>query len=112
MRELIVRAALDFADARAWETSATYLRNVDRFNETDAHAYRCAGGCRFVLLTSGRARTSASEEAIRQFFTDAHEAYAIAMMNPMRDEDEALGDGFDRAVRESVRRRLANVFGL
>ena len=38
MRELVVRAALDFVDERSWETNATYLRVVDRFNDVDAHA--------------------------------------------------------------------------
>ena len=108
--ELIGRAALDFADARSWESSATYLRLVDRFNDADAHGYRTSGGGRFVLTLRGRLRGNAGDETIRQFFTDAHEAYAIAKMNPMRDEDEDLGEAFDRAVRESFRRRLAPLF--
>ena len=96
MRELVVRAALDFVDERSWETNATYLRVVDRFNDVDAHAHCAPTRARMVLLTNG-ARTSGGEEAVRGFFGEVHEALAIATMNPMLGEDEALGERVRRA---------------
>ena len=53
MRELVVRAALDVVDERSWETNATYLRVVDRFNDVDAHAHCAPTRARMVLLTNG-----------------------------------------------------------
>ena len=105
MRELVVRAALDFVDERSWETNATYLLVVDRFNDVDAHAHCAPTRARMVLLTNG-ARTSGGEEAVRGFFGEVHEALAIATMNPMLGEDEALGSAFDERARSAAARRL------
>jgi len=105
MRELVVRAALDVVDERSWETNATYLRVVDRFNDVDAHAHCAPTRARMVLLTNG-ARASGGEDAVRGFFGDVHEAHAIATMNPMLGEDDALGRAFDEAARSAAARRL------
>lgn len=105
VRDLVARAALDVADERSWETNATYLRVVDRFDDVDAHAYVTATRCRMILLASRRG-LSGGDEGLRMFFADAHEAYATALMNPMSGEVDGLGESFDRAVRRSAARRF------
>lgn len=99
LHQLVTRGALDFADERSWESSSTNLRVVDRFNELNAYAYCCATRTRFVLLTDARA-----DENVRAFFSDVHEAYAVALMNPMLDANAPLGASFGDAVRLAARR--------
>ena len=69
--QFILHASLDSVDAKLWQSSGMYLRNVDRFNDLMISALITPGHIRMLLLHDQRT----DEGAIRAFFFDAYDLY-------------------------------------
>lgn len=103
----MLHSALDALDDAAWASSARgdcYLRQVDRFNALSVSGYVTPGGARLLLLHDGKP----TEEAVRSFFLEVHDAYARAALNPLQAPGARLvpSRAFDMRVRAAARRAL------
>ncbi len=65
-------------------------------------AYVTLGGKIFLLLHNGK-----SEDAIRAFFTEAHELYAKYISNPFAlSEEQIISPQFDHMIRSTAKKLL------
>lgn len=79
-----------------------FLRVVDKFNYYLVSAYATQGGKVFLLLHNGK-----GEDAVRIFFTEAHELYVKHLMNPFTAPDAPiLSPQFDSHIRSLAKRFL------
>lgn len=102
MHEFIVHAALDMVDSIIWTNSASYLKVVDRYGDWLVSAYLAATGDRFMLLHDVR-----NEDAIRQFFLEAHELYTKFTLNPFYPSQSKIESGpFQVKIRLAAKRFL------
>ncbi len=102
LHQFVLHAALDAVAEHVWASQQCYLRVVDGFRDLLVSADVTMGKSVLLLLHEGR-----NEEGIRQFFTEVHEAYLRAMMNPLRKDGDAIqGAAFDARVRASAKRHL------
>lgn len=103
LHQFILHSSLDLVENTMWTNNQTFLRVVDRFNNLMVSAYITPGGAYFLLLHDGR-----NEDAIRGFFTEAHEVYVKQMMSPFSSFDSPIGSGqFDTQIRGIARRFLS-----
>lgn len=102
MHQFILHSSLDMIQSAMWNNNATFLRTVDRFNSLLVSAYVTPGGAMLLLLHQGK-----SEEALRHFFTEVHEAYTKYMLNPFNTFDSPItSPQFDVIVRAVAKRLL------
>jgi hypothetical protein len=75
---------------------------VDKFNFLLVSAYATLGGKIFLLLHNGK-----SEDAVRAFFTEAHELFVKYMMNPFAlPEAQIISPQFDHQIRNLAKKLL------
>lgn len=102
MHEFIVHAALDMVDSVIWSNNSYYLKVVDRYGDWLVSAYLASTGDRFMLLHDVR-----NEEAIRQFFLEAHDLYTKYTLNPFYQQRSAIDSGpFEVKIRLAARKHL------
>jgi hypothetical protein len=70
LHQFILHSSLDMIQSAMWVNPSTFLRVVDRFNDLQISAYLTPGGATLLLLHKGK-----NEDAVRAFFTDAHDLY-------------------------------------
>lgn len=103
LHQFILHSSLDMIQSAMWSNSATFLRTVDRFNSLLVSAYATPGGAILLLLHQGKA-----EDAVRQFFTEAHEMYTKYMLNPFASFDMPItSPQFDALIRQSAKKLLS-----
>lgn len=79
-----------------------FLRVVDKFNFLLVSAYVTLGGKIFLLLHNGK-----SEDAVRAFFTEAHELYVRYMLNPFAIADaQIVSPQFEHHIRSMAKKLL------
>lgn len=88
LHQFIAHAALDMVDAQMWTNSAVYLKVVDRYADWFVSAFIAATGDRFLLLHDIR-----NEDAVRQFFNDAHELFIKYTLNPFYEIGALIDSG-------------------
>ena len=94
--QFILHASLDSVDAKLWQTSSMYLRNVDRFNDLMISALITPGHLRLLLLHDQRT----DEALLRAFFFDAYELYVRLTLNPFYDRSSVITSrAFDERIR-------------
>jgi len=78
LTEFITHAALDNLDQKLWQSTATYYRQVDKYNDISISAYCTAGHVKFLLLHD----PSIQDSALTRFFGELHQLYVKVVMNP------------------------------
>lgn len=97
-----MHAALDLVDIAAKNTSASYLKIIDKFNEMYVSAYVLPSGLRFMLL-----HDASNTDGIRNFFTLVHELYVKISANPFQLANQPLvNSAFDARVRMVAKKWL------
>jgi len=100
LHQFILHSSLDLVKSAMEGSSATYLKVVDRFNNSQISAYVTPGGTVFLLLHQGR-----SEEVIRYFFIEIHDLYSRHVLNPLARLDAPIASArFDSLVHAAARR--------
>lgn len=100
--QMIANASLDVVEEMQVNSSAMYLKSIDKFNEWTVSAFVTAGNMRFILLHEGK-----NEEGIRAFFVEVWELYVKTAMNPFHRSDRAIRSPvFDARVRASAKKYL------
>eukprot|EP01029_Cantina_marsupialis_P010142 TRINITY_DN231910_c0_g1_i1.p1 TRINITY_DN231910_c0_g1~~TRINITY_DN231910_c0_g1_i1.p1 ORF type:complete len:135 (+),score=18.83 TRINITY_DN231910_c0_g1_i1:88-492(+) len=96
LTQFILHSSLDMLDQAIWSTSASYLKVVDRFNDTMVSAFTSVGRTKFLLLHSFK-----NEEGIRSFFNEVHELYLTIEMNPFYEKGSPItSKRFVNSVKE------------
>eukprot|EP00736_Rhodelphis_marinus_P006666 Rmarinus@m.10101 len=102
LSQFILHAALDVVDENAWSTNQMYMKVVDKFDNLFVSAYVTATNLRFLLL-----HESKQEDAIKNFFHDAHELVLKVLLNPFHDIcDPITSPAFDQRIRVAARKFL------
>jgi len=100
LHQFILHSSLDLVKSAMESSSATYLKVVDKFNNSQISAYVTPGGTVFLLLHRGR-----SEEVIRYFFIEVHDLYARHVLNPLAQLEAPIASArFDTLVHAAARR--------
>lgn len=104
--EIALHSSLDMMDDVMWQTSSKMLRGpLAQYSDFAVFGYVGASGVRMLLLIDG-SRT-ASEDAMRNFFTQATESYTRAICNPFQNRDAPIfARLFDRLIRSSFEQCL------
>jgi len=98
----IVHASLDVVDEVQWTTPSLFLKTVDKFYGYSISAFVTPGNVRLLLLHDSR-----NEEAIKQFFLDAWDAYVKTLLSPFYKPGDAISSpNFDAKIRQSARKFL------
>lgn len=99
--ELAIHAALDIVDERSLLTSHMYFPKIDTFEDVWlVSAYVTASNMRLMLV-----HESKSEDAIKNFFYEIHEALIKVMLNPFFDLGQTC-KSFDSKVKQIAKRYL------
>jgi hypothetical protein len=98
--EFVIHAALDIVDERALLTSYMYFPKVDHFEDWWVSAYVTASNMRLMLVHENK-----SEEAVKNFFVELHEALIKIMLNPFFDLGQT-SKSFDAKVKQIAKRYL------
>ncbi|RUS29711.1 Sedlin [Jimgerdemannia flammicorona] len=102
LNQFIIHSALDIVEEVQWNTTATYLKVVDKFNEFLISAFVSAGNTKFMLLHDTK-----SEDSIKTFFHEVHELYLKVLMNPFYEVNHPITNThFDSKVRLIAKRLL------
>ena len=80
LHQFVLHSSLDMVQSAMNSNTSTYLKVVDRFNNSQVSAYVTPGGATFLLLHSGK-----GEDSVRQFFIEVHELYVKVLMNPFHE---------------------------
>mmetsp|Transcript_27809 Transcript_27809/g.54668 ORF Transcript_27809/g.54668 Transcript_27809/m.54668 type:complete len:144 (+) Transcript_27809:85-516(+) len=100
--QFVIHSSLDLVEELVWTTSSMFLRVVDKFDDFHVSAYCTAGHARFMLLHKNR-----NEEAIRAFFSELHDLYIKAVLNPFHRPDGWIDSPvFDQKVRLAARKHF------
>lgn len=103
LHQFILHSSLDMIQSVMWSNGSTFLRTVDRFNSLLVSAYATPGGAILLLLHQGKA-----EDAVRQFFTEAHDLYTKYMLNPFASFDAPItSPQFDALIRQTAKKLLS-----
>lgn len=103
LHQFILHSSLDMLQSTMWTNSSTFLRVIDRFNALQISAYVTPGGMTLLLLHNGK-----PEDAVRAFFTEAHDTYAKHMLNPFSTYDAPIiSPHFDLNIRQLARKHLS-----
>ncbi|SPO02859.1 related to sedlin [Cephalotrichum gorgonifer] len=121
MNQFIVHSSLDILEEVQWSTGQLYLKHIDRFFNNYISAYVTPTNAKFLLLhqplpstTSSRSSaiganptSPATEEAVRNFFTEVYENWVKATMNPFyRADMEVTSPVFRQRVTAAGRKYL------
>ncbi|OAC98767.1 hypothetical protein MUCCIDRAFT_149330 [Mucor lusitanicus CBS 277.49] len=102
LNQFIIHAALDVVEEYQWNTTAMYLKSIDRFNEFYVSCFVTAGSVKFMLLHDQK-----SEDSIKQFFTEVYELYVKVLMNPFYEKNSTITNpSFDNRIKLVARRFL------
>eukprot|EP00037_Helgoeca_nana_P025086 m.270264 g.270264 ORF g.270264 m.270264 type:complete len:139 (+) comp26843_c0_seq12:281-697(+) len=102
LNEFIVHAAIDMVDAQVWQRSTMYFAVIDRFNEWYVSAFATASRVKFMLLHEVK-----NDDGIKNFFSEVHELYIKALLNPFYNPGERINaKDFRSKVRLSGKRHL------
>ncbi|KAI8642347.1 trafficking protein particle complex subunit 2 protein TRAPPC2P1-like protein [Parasitella parasitica] len=102
LNQFIIHAALDVVEEYQWNTTAMYLKSIDRFNEFFVSCFVTAGSVKFMLLHDQK-----SEDSIKQFFTEVYELYVKVLMNPFYEKNSTITNpSFDNRIKLVARRFL------
>ncbi|KAI8366355.1 Sedlin [Choanephora cucurbitarum] len=102
LNQFIIHAALDVVEEYQWNTTAMYLKSIDRFNEFYVSCFVTAGNVKFMLLHDQK-----SEDSIKQFFTEVYELYVKILMNPFYEKNSTITNpSFDNRIKLAARRFL------
>ncbi|KAF7236234.1 hypothetical protein EG68_11328 [Paragonimus skrjabini miyazakii] len=85
LNQFVAHAALDVIDEQLWNTTNTFLKSVDKFNEWIVSAFVTPSKLRFVLL-----HDEPNENRIRSFFNDVFEVYMKLALNPFFDRTKVI----------------------
>ena len=100
LHQFVLHSSLDMVKSAVDSNAATFLKVVDRFNNSQVSAYVTPGGATFLLLHNGKA-----EDVTRYFFIEIHELYAKHILNPLVDLDAPIvSPKFDEHVRRIAHR--------
>ncbi|KAI8098112.1 Sedlin [Gilbertella persicaria] len=102
LNQFIIHAALDVVEEYQWNTTAMYLKSIDRFNEFYVSCFVTAGNVKLMLLHDQK-----SEDSIKQFFTEVYELYIKILMNPFYEKNSTITNpSFDNRIKLVARRFL------
>ena len=73
----VLHASLDMVEESAWYENQLYLKTIDRYKDMVISAYVSSGRCIFLLMHHNK-----SDEAVHNFFKEAHELYVKLLLNP------------------------------
>jgi hypothetical protein len=100
LNQFVLHSSLDLLKSSMEASNATYLKVVDKFNNSQVSAYITPGGTIFLLLHKGK-----SEEAIRHFFIEVHDIFARHVLNPLAQLDAPIVSArFDSLVQAAAKR--------
>lgn len=102
LHHFVLHAALDAVDDVMWNSRECHLKTVDRFNQLIVSAWVSPGSstARFLLLHDGR-----NDDNIKAFFTEAHELYVKAILNPFQGSRAKIQSKiFDSRIRQVAKR--------
>ena len=85
LHQFVLHSSLDMVQSAMESNAATYLKVVDRFNNSQVSAYVTPGGAIFLLLHNGKA-----EDVTRNFFIETHELYVRHITNPLIQLDAPI----------------------
>jgi len=102
LNQFVIHAALDVVDEMMWKNPVMYLKVVDQYKNLSVSSFVSPGNVKFMLLHAQK-----SEEAIKTFFTDAHELYLKILMNPFYEVNTPITSKvFDDRIKALVQRKL------
>jgi len=102
LNQFIIHAALDVVDEMLWKNPAMFLKTVDQYKNLQVSAFVSAGNIKFMLLHPQK-----NEDAIKSFFTEAHELYLKVLMNPFYSANTPIeSKPFDEKMRSLLQRKL------
>jgi len=100
--QFIIHAALDVVDEMLWKNQTMFLKTVDQYKNLQVSAFVSAGNIKFMLLHPQK-----SEDAIKGFFTEAHELYLKVLMNPFYEANTPIESKvFDERMRSLLQKKL------
>ena len=100
LHQFVLHSSLDMVQSAMNSNTSTYLKVVDRFNNSQVSAYVTPGGATFLLLHSGK-----GEDSVRQFFIEVHELYVKHTLNPLIQLDAPIvSPKFDELVHKVAQR--------
>eukprot|EP00040_Diaphanoeca_grandis_P018463 m.97126 g.97126 ORF g.97126 m.97126 type:complete len:147 (-) comp26949_c0_seq1:285-725(-) len=82
LHQFITNKALDSVPDLIWTTQSMYLKVIDDFNDFYVSAFLTAGGVKMLLLHD---RAISNTDGIKNFFSEVHEVYVKALLNPLYD---------------------------
>ncbi|CDF35916.1 unnamed protein product [Chondrus crispus] len=85
VEQLVLHSSLDMVDEKMWDTRDMYLRVVDRYHDQSISAFVTPSNYRFLLL-----HDTGEEDGIKHFFTDLHDLFIKATLNPLYVESEPI----------------------
>uniref|UniRef100_A0A6B2LQC8 Trafficking protein particle complex subunit n=1 Tax=Arcella intermedia TaxID=1963864 RepID=A0A6B2LQC8_9EUKA len=103
LNQFIIHAALDVVDEMMWKNQTMFLKNVDQYkNNQFVSSFVCSGNVKFMLLHPPK-----NEDAIKAFFTEAHEYYLKILMNPFYSVNTPIESKlFDEKMKALVQKKL------
>jgi trafficking protein particle complex subunit 2 len=102
LHQFVLHSSLDMVQSAMNSNAATFLKVVDRFNNSQVSAYVTPGGATFLLLHNGKA-----EDVTRHFFIEMHELYTRHVMNPLIQLDAPIvSPKFDEMVQKLAAQKL------
>jgi trafficking protein particle complex subunit 2 len=100
LHQFVLHSSLDMVQSAMDGNNSTYLKVVDRFNNSQVSAYVTPGGATFLLLHNGK-----SEDIVRYFFIEAHELYVKHILNPLIQLDAPIvSPRFDELINLAARK--------
>ncbi|BFZ64392.1 TRAPP subunit [Saitoella coloradoensis] len=102
MNQFIVHSALDIVEEVQWTSSSCYMKNIDRFNNSNISVFLTAGNIKIMLL-----HESKQDDAIRTFFQEVYDLYVKCLLNPFYTVDAPItSPAFEVKVRAAARKYL------
>eukprot|EP00792_Barthelona_sp_PAP020_P009249 TRINITY_DN3281_c2_g6_i1.p1 TRINITY_DN3281_c2_g6~~TRINITY_DN3281_c2_g6_i1.p1 ORF type:complete len:156 (+),score=34.07 TRINITY_DN3281_c2_g6_i1:32-469(+) len=108
--DFVVHSSIDIIEEIQANTSKMFLKCVDQFQNKFVYAYVTANHTKFILLystTDSIKPNSRTEENIKNFFMETHEAYVKALLNPLNIPNSRLENhSFVAKIQNLVRKHI------